>query len=89
MAADGLGGVYVTGYFQTNANNAPVDFNPPGPLHSNLTCRGDGGAGPWGGGDAFLCRYGSTGDFQWAEAWGGTDADSITCGVVDPSGTST
>jgi len=63
VAADGSGNVYVTGWF-----SGTTDFNPQGgdPHTSN------------GGGDAFLSKFDSSGDFEWARTWGGLWR---TCGI--------
>ncbi len=60
VAADGFGNVYITGRF-----NGTVDFDPDGgdPRNSN---------GEW---DVFLSKFDSSGNFEWARTWGGSDWD--------------
>ncbi len=60
VAADGSGNVYVTGYFMDT-----VDFDPGGgdPHTSN------------GQLDIFLSKFDSSGNFEWAQTWGGLSAD--------------
>ena len=71
VAVDGSGNVYATGWFV-----GTVDFNPDGgdPHASN------------GWDDVFLVKFGSSGEFQWARTWGGSDTD-WSCGLsADESG---
>ncbi len=58
IAADGSGNVYVTGNFEDT-----VDFDPDGgdPHTSNGDC------------DVFLSKFDSSGNFEWAQTWGGID----------------
>jgi len=67
VAVDGSGNVYVTGSFE-----GTVDFDPDGgdPHTSN------------GYGDVFLSKFDSSGNFEWARVWGGSDYDS-GYGVAD------
>ncbi len=60
VACDESGGVYVTGIFR-----GICDFDP-GPELEEYTSNGyeDGGF------DAFLSKFDSTGEFQWARTWG-------------------
>ncbi len=61
IAADGLDNIYVTGCF----DGADVNFNPAGSdLHSSN-----------GSADIFLCKFDSSGGFQWARTWGGDNYD--------------
>ncbi len=56
VTADGYGNVYVTGHFM-----GIVDFDPDGgDLHTSN-----------GSGDVFLSRFDSSGNFEWAQTWGG------------------
>ena len=55
-----------------------VDFNPTGPIHSNLTSNGQT--------DAFICKYDRNGNFQWAKSWGGTDLDRVSGVTADSKG---
>jgi len=71
VAVDGFGNVYVTGYF-----HGTVDFDPGGvdPHTSN------------GENDAFLSKFDSSGNFEWAQTWGGIYPDE-GCGIAaDGSG---
>jgi len=72
VATDGSGNVYMTGDFQ----GTDVNFNPGGsaPYSSN---------GIW---DAFLSKFDSGGDFQWARTWGGVDSDDGYRVATDGSG---
>jgi hypothetical protein len=72
VATDGSGNVYMTGDFQ----GTDVNFNPGGsaPYSSN---------GIW---DAFLSKFDSSGDFQWARTWGGVDSDDGYGVATDGSG---
>ena len=74
IGLDAATNVYAGGRFE-----GTVDFNPPGPAHSNLTANG-------GGGDAFLCKYDRSGTFRWARAWGSNGLDRVTRIAVDGSG---
>jgi hypothetical protein len=71
VASDGSGNVYITGNF-----GSTVDFDP-------------GGGDPHicnGGYDVFLSKFDSSGNFEWARTWGGSDTD-LGCGVAaDGSG---
>jgi hypothetical protein len=62
VAADKLANVYVTGYF----GGTDVDFNP-GSGVDNHSSNGD-----W---DIFLSYFDSSGNFQWADTWGGSGED--------------
>lgn len=67
VTADGAGNVYVTGYFR----GANVDFDP-GAGTALLTSNGEMGGDPGYGGDMFLAKYNSSGQYQWAFNVGGT-----------------
>jgi len=61
VAVDGPGSVYVTGFF----SGASVDFDPDPTavdLHSSN-----------GWFDVFLSKFDSSGTFEWAHTWGGSD----------------
>jgi len=73
VAVDGSGNVYVTGYFQNT-----VDLDPGSGVDTH-TSNGD-----W---DVFLSKFDSSGVFEWARTWGGSD--QFDCGisvVADVSG---
>jgi len=61
VTADGLGNVYITGYF-----GGTVDFDP-GPGVDEHSWNGEG--------DAFLSKFDASGKFQWARTWGGEEWD--------------
>ena len=71
VAADGSGNVYVTGFF-----GSTVDFDPGGgdPHTSN------------GDLDAFLSKFDSSGNFDWARTWGGSIWDEGWGVTADGSG---
>lgn len=72
VAVDSLGDVYVTGEFRS-----AFDFDP-GPQTDWHESNGEY--------DAFLCKYDSTGRFQWALTWGGIDNDKGWSVATDSSG---
>ncbi len=71
IAADGNGNVYVTGKFRGIA-----DFDPNGgdPHTSN------------GDNDVFLSKFDSSGNFEWAHTWGGSDREQSLGAAADGSG---
>jgi len=75
IARDDDGYLYVTGGF----NGTNVDFDPgPGTdLHTSDS-----------GGDIFLSRFDSSGNFDWARTWGGVSASYIDSGYTVAAGTS-
>jgi len=73
IALDGMGNVYVTGYFMSTA-----DFDP-GPGTANLTSAG--------GFDIFFAKYSSdSGNYLWAKRLGGIDWDASTSIALDDTG---
>jgi len=72
VAADGSGNTYVTGWFRGN-----TDFDP-GPGEDNHASNGSE--------DVFLSRFDSSGNFIWAETWGGGNQDWSSGVAVDGSG---
>ncbi len=72
IAADGVGGVSVSGSF-----SGTVNFDP-GPGVRTLTSAGST--------DAFAWRLGSGGVLSWADRFGGTDFDQANAVAMDPSG---
>ncbi|MBU2520586.1 MAG: SBBP repeat-containing protein [Nanoarchaeota archaeon] len=63
LTVDTSGNVYVTGYFK-----GTVDFDPGDGTEERASVEG------WSS-DAFLSKFDSDGDFQWARIWGGSDYD--------------
>jgi hypothetical protein len=74
IATDGLGNIYTTGIFL-----GTVDFDP-GPGVFNLTSIGTTFN------DAFVCKTDTAGNFIWAKALGGSDADAGRSIAYDASG---
>ena len=72
IAVDSSGNVYTTGFFVEI-----VDFDP-GAGTSNHTSAG--------GGDVFVSKLDSSGNFVWAKSFGGTSGDSSSSIAVDSSG---
>jgi len=62
VAADHTGNVYVTGQYQNT-----IDFDPGAGVENHTSN---------GGLDAFISKFNSSGDFQWARTWGGTGAEA-------------
>ncbi len=75
VAVDSSGNVYVAGPFRMT-----VDFDPGSGVDSH-TAPGVGSDN-----DAFLSKFDSNGNFQWAKTWGGIYGDEAYCVVVDRSG---
>ena len=67
---DASGNVYVLGVFK-----AMTDFNPDPVATFNLT--------PYGLEDIFLLKLNASGDFVWAEQFGGTSSDRPTSLAID------
>jgi len=59
--------VIITGFFR----GSNVDFDPSAAV-ANLTSNGDSGSDPGYGGDIFLAKYNSAGQYQWAFNIGGS-----------------
>jgi hypothetical protein len=72
VVVDGIGNVYVTGYF-----TGKTDFDP-GPGVDNHVSNGSA--------DVFLTKFDSSGSFIWARTWGGTGGDTGYGATVDDSG---
>jgi len=68
VAVDGLGNLYVAGWF----GGVDIDLDPGG----GTDLRSSNGEG-----DCFLSKFDSSGLYQWALAWGGSDDDD--CYGVD------
>jgi len=67
LARDDAGNLYVTGGFQ--GTNIDFDPGPGSDLHTSDS-----------GGDIYLSRFDSDGNFNWARAWGGIDPNFIDSG---------
>lgn len=78
VAVDKWGYVYVEGDWSTGHDAVGVDFNPRGPTHDLHYNHGMY--------DAFLARYDSSGNFQWAKTWGGWGYDDGPGVAVDNAG---
>ena len=61
ITLDGLGGVYVTGKFDSDAD---LDPSPGQDIHVNF-----------GLNDAFLSKFDLSGTYQWGRTWGGSGQD--------------
>lgn len=72
ISTDSQGNVYITGYFDQT-----IDFDP-GPAEFNLTSQG--------GGDVFILKLDSNGEFVWAKSVGGTGYEESTSIGVDELG---
>jgi hypothetical protein len=72
------GWVYVEGDWSTAAADHKVDFNPSGPTHDWHTNHGAF--------DAFLSKFDLSGNFLWADTWGGHGYDDGPGVAVDSSG---
>lgn len=69
LAIDNSGNAYITGYFTGNA------FFNPSSLNDTLTS--------FGGGDIFIAKYDSNGNYLWAKNMGGTDYDYGNSIILD------
>ena len=67
VSTDAQGNIYITGFFR----GSNVDFDPS-PATAFLTSNGEAGGDPGYGGDMFVAKYNSTGQFVWAFNVGGT-----------------
>jgi hypothetical protein len=70
VAADPIGNVYVTGTF-----SGTVDLNPDPKVTASLTSHG--------GTDIFVAKYGTNGQFLWADQLGGAADDSVSDIALD------
>jgi hypothetical protein len=78
LAVDASGSIYATGHLYGSSGGGSVDFDPGPGMHSRTTA---------GGSDIFVLKLNSTGNFAWAETFGGAGSD-IGWGVaVDLAGT--
>jgi len=69
IAMDSFGDIYLTGSFYGD-----VDFNP-GPGIDEHTAVGYR--------DVFLCKFNTTGDYQWTRTWGGEDVNLGLAWLID------
>jgi hypothetical protein len=72
IALDEYSDIYITGNY-----NDIVDFEPGPGVKEHISS---------GKSDAFLCKFGSLGDFQWALTWGGENEDWVNGIAVDSNG---
>ncbi len=72
VAVDNYGAVYVTGYFQD-----AIDLNPGPEIDLHISN---------GHSDAYLSKFDSNGEFQWALSWGGERSDNGIALAVDNNG---
>ena len=72
VALDGAGNIYVTGWF-----DGTTDFDPGSGTDEHTSNGYD---------DAFLSKFDSSGNFQWARTWGGEWNDPGNAVAVDDSG---
>lgn len=83
ISVDGQGNVYLTGYFRGQG----IDFNPSATANALLNSNGENGGDPGYGGDIFIAKYNSSGQYQWAFNVGGSSlGDNGTVIVTDGSG---
>jgi hypothetical protein len=81
LAVDSLGNVYVTGYFQSNAN-----FDGQDPIFGSATFRRiatgtfNNQASP---SDGYLVKYNTNGVTQWVRRFGGSSLDQGTSVAID------
>ncbi len=68
ITTDPAGNVYITGYFRGGG----VDFDPSPTGSALLTSNGEAGGDPGYGGDIFLAKYTSFGNYVWAFNVGGS-----------------
>ncbi len=72
IALDASGNVHVTGSFQDT-----VDFDPGNGVDNHISN---------GYNDVFLSQFDSSGGFQWARSWGGSDRDAGEGVALDGTG---
>ncbi len=68
VTTDAAGNVYITGYFRGQG----VDFDPSATGSALLNSNGEAGGDPGYGGDIFLAKYTSAGNYVWAFNVGGS-----------------
>ncbi len=73
ITVDSENNIYITGYFE-----GTVDFNPHPFLTSSLTSNG--------GKDIFVCKFNSSGAFQWVRRFGGSGEDEGKSITIDRKG---
>lgn len=69
VALDPTGNIYVSGYFRGQS----IDFNPSNSSQNLLNSNGDFGQERGFGGDAFLAKFSSSGEYMWALNVGSSD----------------
>ena len=83
VSVDNQGNVYVTGYFR----GQNVDFDPSATGTAILNSNGDGGGDPGYGGDIYVAKFTSTGQYVWAFNVGSSSiGDNGTVIVNDTQG---
>nr|MCU0322552.1 SBBP repeat-containing protein [Chitinophagaceae bacterium] len=78
VTVDILGNVFVTGFFRGNN----VDFDPSLSNTAILNSNGDAGGDPGYGGDIFVAKYNSSGQYQWAFNVGGASIGDAGLAIV-------
>src|SRR5688572_29875269 len=82
VTTDAAGNIYITGFFR----GGNVDFDPS-PATAILNSNGENGGDPGYGGDIFVAKYTSTGQYVWAFNVGGTLlGDNGICIKTDGAG---
>lgn len=83
ISVDPQGNVYVNGFFRGQG----VDFDPSPTGTALLNSNGEGGGDPGYGGDVFVAKYNSSGQYLWAFNIGGPSlGDNGTVIVTDQAG---
>ena len=73
---DKTGHIVIAGYFRGGS----VDFDPSSAVY-NLNSNGESGGDPGFGGDGFVAKYDTLGNFKWAFNIGGTSIGEACMGV--------
>ncbi|RYY90217.1 MAG: T9SS type B sorting domain-containing protein [Chitinophagaceae bacterium] len=77
VALDNNGSLFVTGYFR----GPGVDFDPS-PATAILNSAGEAGTDPGFGGEAFLAKYDTSGNYQWAFRVGGSSINDLGVAIA-------